>query len=127
MTIAGASFGLLILALISQVFWILVRPRVGNIVSLILLPLATLGLLIDLIIRSTQISFVAITNTYEALIFLSGAMGILLSWLQFRLRRQDARPQASSDPRGGSQFVIFGGSLLMLLFLALASSPLVPD
>src|SRR6056297_1693405 len=110
--VATASFVLLILALVTQIVWILARSGKDNLLSFILLPLATLGLFIDLTIRSFRISFVAITNTYEALIFLSGALGLVLSWLQLRSRRRSGNKETSGY--GGSifPFVIFGGSLL---------------
>ena len=120
MTFATVAFAVLILALVSQIVRILPGRSGTKIFMPLLLPASTILLVIDLVLRSIRISFVAVTNTYEALTFLSAALGAILSWMQFRADRDEKRAKES-------RYVVFGGSLLMFLFLALASSPLVPN
>ncbi len=64
--------------------------------------------------RSLEIRFVALTNTFESLVFYSGFIALLC----FLYRRQTAIPF--------NGFVQFGALMIALALLALAFSPLAP-
>ena len=79
-----------------------------------LLPAAALLLLADLVRRSIEIRFVAVTGLFESLVFFAGVVALTL----FAYRRQT---RERCQP-----FVLFGGTATALLLLALASSPWLP-
>ncbi len=80
-----------------------------------LLLLSAALLLTDLIIRSIKINFVAITNTYESLVFFSAVIMIILAAGKLRYRERFA------------SVIVFGGTVVSLALLAVASSPIAPD
>ncbi|MBN2049816.1 MAG: cytochrome c biogenesis protein CcsA [Spirochaetales bacterium] len=80
-----------------------------------LLTLSALLLLTGFVHRSILIRFAALTNTYEALVFFS--LGILLILAVSSWMKRPPLPPA----------VVFGGVLLSLLLLALSSSPIAPS
>jgi len=111
---ATIAFALLILSLLIQIVFLLMggagRDRFTHYLSLA----AALLLFFTTGIRSVQIGFLAMTNTYESLIFFAGVIALIL--FIYRLR---ARGRALP-------FLLFGGTLLSVLFLAIASSPTIP-
>ncbi|MEJ2662427.1 MAG: cytochrome c biogenesis protein CcsA [Spirochaetia bacterium] len=116
--------------------------------SLFLLPAGTLLCIISLIDRSIRIGFPAVTNMYESLLFFAAATGTILS--VYRLRRGmripvrtpgrvPARSAAGVPPdekdsdhetaasAQSARFFLFGGSIFIIILLAIASSPLAPS
>lgn len=75
------------------------------------------GLLVATIVqRSIAIRFMAVTNTYESLLFFSAAIALLVFAL--RMTRGRARPA------GLPPFVAFGATVVAAVLLMLSSSPL---
>ena len=64
--------------------------------------------------RSVEIRFVALTNTFESLVFYSAVLSLLV----FGYRKQKKLPV--------NDFIQFGAIFVSLVLLALASSPLAP-
>lgn len=76
---------------------------------------AAAALLVAVIVdRSVRIQFVAVTNTYESLVFFAGALAAVAAVLALVLRRRLG------------EFVLFGATMVALVLLALSSSPLAP-
>jgi ABC-type transport system involved in cytochrome c biogenesis permease subunit len=73
----------------------------------------SLLLLTDLVQRSFAIGFPALTNTFEALLFFSAAIYLLLFLAYGRLE--------------GTKIVLFGATMVAAVLLALAASPLIPS
>ena len=113
----SAAFALLLLAALLQAAFLLRREgrpapaRRLDPLSPFLLPAAAGLLLADLVRRSIQIRFVAITGIFESLVFFAAAVALAL--FSYRLR----------SGRRGLPFVLFGGTVTALLLMALASSP----
>ena len=93
----------------------LFRGKDKDPVSVYILLASALLLLAELVVRSVRIGFVAVTNTYEWLVFFSAAIMIILS--VGRLAFRDLfRP-----------VILFGGTVVAVALLAIASSPIAPD
>ena len=112
-----ATLGLLFIALatVLQAGFLLRRENRRDPVSHWLLAAAALLLFITLVQRSITIQFVAVTNTYESLVFFSAVICVVLFGL--RLSRRT---------RGISPFVMFGATFVCLVLLIVTSSPLAP-
>jgi len=110
-----AAFGLLIAAAIVQIAYLLRKQREADPFSHFL-ELAAAVLLFSITIhRSIQIHFVAVTNTFESLVFFAAVIALVL--FVYRLRaKQRTLP-----------FVVFGGTIVAVALLAIASSPLAPS
>ena len=80
-----------------------------------------LGLSGLILLRSVAIGFPALTKTYEGLLFFSWALSLTLLILS---ARDMFSGKAVGAPR---RQMLLWGVLLVVLFIALASSPLVPD
>jgi len=70
--------------------------------------------------RSIAIGFVAVTNTYESLVFFSAAIALLLFVLRLVLNRGAARST------GLPPFVAFGATFVAAVLLMISSSPVAP-
>jgi ABC-type transport system involved in cytochrome c biogenesis permease subunit len=112
---ATIALALIILAVTLQAVFLLRRENRRDPVSHWVLAAASLLLVATLVRRSILIRFVAVTDTYESLLFFSAAIGAVL----FVLRMIRAT-------RGLSPFVMFGSTIVCLALLALSSSPLAP-
>jgi ABC-type transport system involved in cytochrome c biogenesis permease subunit len=112
---ATIAFVLIGLAALVQAGFLLRRENRRDPVSHWLLGAAAVLLAATLIDRSVLISFVAVTNTYESLLFFAAAICAVLFAL--RLIR---------STRGLSPFVLFGSTVVALALLAVSSSPLAP-
>jgi ABC-type transport system involved in cytochrome c biogenesis permease subunit len=112
-----ATLGLFCIALaaVLQAGFLLRRENRRDPVSHWLLAAAALLLFATLAERSFRIRFVAVTDTYESLVFFSAAICVVLFIL--RLARKT---------RGMSPFVMFGATFVCLVLLMLSSSPLAP-
>ncbi len=108
--IATIGFIILCLACITQIVYLILKKTEPF--SHFLLLAASLLLFAETTIRSVKIQFVAVTNTFESLIFFAGAICLVL--FIYRLRSGK-----SSFP-----FVLFGGTIISIILLAIASSPL---
>jgi ABC-type transport system involved in cytochrome c biogenesis permease subunit len=109
--ISTIAFCLLIAAIILQIIYLFRNAGEPDPFSHFFLLAAGLLLFAALIERSIKINFVAITNTYESLVFFSGAIAVVI--FVYRLRNKGrALP-----------FMVFGGTATAVILLALTSSP----
>jgi ABC-type transport system involved in cytochrome c biogenesis permease subunit len=112
--IATIAFALLIVSAVIQAVYLLRRePRVDPFTHYILLAAAALLLAVT-IYRSVRIRFVAVTNTFESLIFFSAVIALLL--FLYRLRGK-----YRTIP-----YINFGATVVAIALLAVASSPIAP-
>jgi ABC-type transport system involved in cytochrome c biogenesis permease subunit len=113
--ISTIAFGLLCLSILVQIVFLLRMVRPADPVSHYILLASGVLLLADTVIRSIKIRFPAITNTYESLVFFSAMICFVL--FVYRVRaKQKSLP-----------FLLFGGTVVAAVFMALASSPIAPD
>jgi ABC-type transport system involved in cytochrome c biogenesis permease subunit len=115
MTMATIGLVLIALAAVLQAGFLLRRENRRDPVSHWLLLAAAVFLFAALVERSIRIRFVAVTNTYESLLFFSAVICLVL----FSLR-------VARRTRGLSPFVMFGATMFCLALLAISSSPLAP-
>jgi len=111
-SISTIAFILLIVALIVQVVFLLRRDRRLDPVSHYILLAACLLLFANIIERSVKIKFVAITNTFESLVFFSGAIALVVFIYRMRNRERTL------------PFIMFGGTIAAIILLSLTSSPI---
>lgn len=111
-SISTIAFILLIVALIVQVVFLLRRDRRLDPVSHYILLAACLLLFANIIERSVKIKFVAITNTFESLVFFSGAIALVV--FIYRMRNGERT----------LPFIMFGGTIVAIILLSLTSSPI---
>jgi ABC-type transport system involved in cytochrome c biogenesis permease subunit len=97
-----------------QAVFLLMKGERREPASAILLIGAGALLLATIIERSIQISFVAVTNTYESLLFFSAVSSVVVGVLRLTLRRKTLH------------FVLFGASVVALALLMISSSPALP-
>lgn len=118
MTFAGilgtASFALILTATVLQAIWLFRRNARPEPVSLWALLAAAATLVLDLIARSLETRFIALTSTYESLLFYAAVVALLTYWYR-RQRKLTYWPLIS-----------FGASFFALTLLAVASSPIIP-
>jgi ABC-type transport system involved in cytochrome c biogenesis permease subunit len=112
--IATIAFALLILSAVIQVIYLLRRERKIEPFSHYILLAAAALLLAVTIDRSIRIRFVAVTNTFESLVFFSAVIALVL--FLYRLRAKD-----KTIP-----YINFGGTVVAIALLAIASSPIAP-
>lgn len=112
--IATIAFGLLCLYGLVQVIFILRKDRTPDPYSHFLLVVISGLLLLVIVLRSIEIRFVAITNTFESLIFFSGIIALVLFVYRVRVKEK------------ARLYVMFGGTFIAIVFLAIASSPIAP-
>ncbi len=97
-----------------QAVFLLLRGQRREPISAALLLVAGALLLGTIVERSLRISFVAITNTYESLLFFSAATCVVVGILRLTGNR--------STPR----FVFFGATIVAATLLMIGSSPGLP-
>jgi len=112
--LAVIAFALLALAAVAQVVYLLRRERRLDPFSHYLLAAASALLLAGIVERSVRIRFVAVTNTFESLVFFAGVTALVL-FLYRLLAGERLLP-----------LVAFGGTVISLALLAIASSPAIP-
>lgn len=112
--ISTIAFALLLISFIIQSAYLFRKDGAKDPVSQWIALGAGFLLLAEIVRRSLAIRFVALTSMFESLVFLA----CLLSFLVFALRYL-RRIQAE-------RAVAFGATVLAIVFLALASSPLAP-
>jgi ABC-type transport system involved in cytochrome c biogenesis permease subunit len=108
-----AAFALLFISAGIQAVFLLRRKREADPLSHWLLGAAGALLLAVTVWRSILIRFVAVTNTFESLVFFAAFVALLL--FVFRLASRKLIP-----------FVSFGGTVIAIALLAVASSPIAP-
>ncbi|MCP4176531.1 MAG: cytochrome c biogenesis protein CcsA [bacterium] len=112
--ICTIAFILMFVVLFIQVIYLFKDPnRVDPFSHWLYIIIFTL-LFIETVLRSIQIQFFAITNTFESLIFFSGVIILLLTIYKMKFKNK-ALP-----------LILFTGTLMGILFLAIASSPIAP-
>jgi ABC-type transport system involved in cytochrome c biogenesis permease subunit len=110
--ISTIGFIILCVACAVQIIFLIRKSGEPDPISHFLLLAATLFLFAETTVRSLKIQFVAVTNTFESLIFFAGVISLVL--FIYRLRsRQNTLP-----------FIIFGGTITAIILLAIASSPI---
>jgi len=115
MILVTIVFVIIIAAAVSKaVFMIRGNAEKDRYTSYLFLSSAVL-LIISIIIRSIQIQFFAVTNTYESLIFYACAVCFIL----FVYEKQRKIPIL--------QGIVFGGIITAAALLAVASSPIAPS
>ena len=105
---------LLGIAAIIQVIFLLMKTDKADPVSHFLLLGGAILLLATTVQRSIQINFVAVTNTFESLVFFAGMIALVL--FVYRVQKKWKV----------YQFVLFGSTIMAVILLALASSPIAP-
>ena len=109
-----AAFILFLAAAALQVAWLFRRDGRPDPLSHWALLAAAILIVADLIVRSLEIGFPALTSTYESLLFYAGALALLC--FAYRIQsRLTYRP-----------LVAFGSTFTAIVLLAIASSPLLP-
>lgn len=98
-----------------QIVFIFMKSNKYDLFSHWLLLFAGIALIADIVYRSVLIEFIALTNMYESLVFFSAVISIVL--FTFRLRLKEQSPQ----------IIIFTASVVTVILLAIASSPIVPS
>jgi ABC-type transport system involved in cytochrome c biogenesis permease subunit len=111
---ATVAFFLIFASMVLQIVFLFLRGKVHDRVSHYMLITAALLLFLFTAIRSIQIAFFAITITFESLIFFSGVIALIL--FVYKLKAKDEV----------LPLVYFGGTVLSIILLAVASSPNIP-
>ncbi len=108
------AFFLLGAAAVIQIFFLLKKTDKPDPLSHYFLLAGSLLLLATNVQRSIQINFVAVTNTFESLVFFSGVIALLLFLYRIQKKWKVL------------QFIVFGSTIIALILLAIASSPIAP-
>jgi ABC-type transport system involved in cytochrome c biogenesis permease subunit len=109
--IGTIAFALLGLYCAIQIFGLLRKGMLKDPLSHYLLLAGGLLLLSVTVERSIRINFVAVTNTYESLIFFSGVISLVLFFYRLKTGQRSV------------PFILFGGTVVAIALLAIASSP----
>lgn len=112
MILATIAALFLVAALIIQIIYLIKKGKKADPVSHWLLLVSAVLLFATTVYRSIQINFVAITNTFESLVFFAGVIALILFFYRIVSKEKVL------------QFVPFGGTIIALVFLAIASSPI---
>ena len=108
------AFFMLSAAAVIQIFFLLKKTDKPDPLSHYFLLAGSLLLLATNVQRSIQINFVAVTNTFESLVFFSGVIALLLFLYRIQKKWKVL------------QFIMFGSTIIALILLAIASSPIAP-
>ena len=108
------AFLSLSMAAIVQIIFLLKKTETSDPVSHYFLLAGSILLLATNIQRSIKINFVAVTNTFESLIFFSGIIALVLFLYRIQ-KRWKIMP-----------FIMFGSTIVALILLSIASSPIAP-
>ncbi len=114
-SLATIALILIAAAAVLQVVFLLRKSETSDPVSHFVLLVAAILLFATLVDRSIRISFPAVTNTYESLLFFSAVICVVLFVLRLTMR-------ASVMP-----FILFGGTIVALALLMISSSPIAPS
>jgi len=120
------AFVILVIVMITQIVKLFRIRNITYEVEQIFFISAALLLLLDFGHRTYRLAFPAVTNTYEALVVFSAILCGLLYLLARRIPVTGEDGDLADELRG-DRVMLFIGSTIAFLLLALASSPLVPD
>ena len=112
---ATIALALITIAAVVQVVTLLRNERRPDPVSHWVLGAAAALLVATLIIRSIRIGFIAVTNTYESLVFFSAAVCAIIFILRLTAKTRPFPP-----------LVAFGATIVSLALLMISSSPIAP-
>jgi len=113
-TFATAALILILLAAVLQIVFLLLRGEKNDPVSHWALLAASLLLFAVTVDRSIRISFPAVTNTYESLVFFSAVVCAVIFVLRLVMKSSVMR------------FILLGGTIVALALLMISSSPIAP-
>ncbi|TFG62389.1 MAG: c-type cytochrome biogenesis protein CcsB [Spirochaetales bacterium] len=108
------AFVLLIISAVIQVVFVLMKNEGKDKFSHFIILAAALLLFAVTITRSVQIRFVAVTNTFESLVFFAGVISLVL--FLYKIQKKIRLSHA----------IVFGGLIIAIAMLAIASSPIAP-
>ena len=111
---ATSALVLLALAAALQIIFLIRKGEKRDPVSPWMLLAASLLLFAVTVDRSIRISFPAVTNTYESLVFFSAVVSAVIFVLRLVMKSSVVR------------FVLLGGTVVALALLMISSSPLAP-
>ena len=117
------AFVVTMILMIDQIVKLFRKGEVSYEIEQVFFLLGALLLFFDFGYRSYQLRFPAVTHTYEALVVF--AAGILL--LLYFVGRRSPAQRASGERPGANRYIMFIGTSVAFVLLALASSPLIPD
>jgi len=109
------AFVLLAAAAVIQIIYLIRKKSMEDPVSHYLELAAAILLFVTIIIRSIQIKFVAITNTFESLVFFTGVIALVIFFYKFQ-KKIKIIPG-----------ITFGATIVALVLLSIASSPIAPS
>ncbi|NOY08323.1 MAG: cytochrome c biogenesis protein CcsA [Spirochaetes bacterium] len=112
--ISTIAFILLAAAFIIQIIFLFRDRDVPDSISHYFILVSSILLFITILLRSIKIRFVAVTNTFESLVFFAAVITLVLFIYRIRTKTK-AIP-----------FILFGGTIISLIILAIASSPIAP-
>ncbi|MFO7731644.1 MAG: cytochrome c biogenesis protein CcsA [Spirochaetia bacterium] len=121
--LATTAFVITVILMVDQIIKLFRKSEVSYEVEQVLFLLGGLLLLLDFGYRSYLLRFPAVTNTYEALVIFAAAVLLLLYLLS---RKVPSHREAGQQPEPHT-YILFVGTVVVFLLLALASSPLIPD
>lgn len=113
--IATIAFLSIILSAVIEVIFLFRKSSTPEPVSHYFHLTAAVLLFITTVYRSIRIDFVAVTNTFESLVFFSACIMLILFVYRIQTRWRVV------------PLIQFGATIIAILLLALASSPLVPS
>jgi ABC-type transport system involved in cytochrome c biogenesis permease subunit len=110
--LATIGFGLLILAVIIQVTFLIKKAKGPDPFSHFVLLASAIIFFWEFIDRSIRIHFVAVTNVYETMVLYAGLIALLL--FVYRLISKERT----------FPYLLFGGTVVAIVLMAVSSSPL---
>ncbi|MDA8409858.1 MAG: cytochrome c biogenesis protein CcsA [Treponema sp.] len=113
--LAVIGLALIALSAVPQIIFFFRKDGAADPVSHWILLAAGLALFGTIVARSIEIDFPAVTNTYEAVIFFSASLCIVMAVLRL----------ISKKSTGALRWSIFGGTVIALALVMLTSSPIV--
>jgi len=114
MTFSTIAFLFLLASIVLQIINFFKVIKIMQKINLLIMAAAALLLLVDFIIISFRIKFIALTNMYESLIFYSAVI-LVTTIIYTNLKKLKFYP-----------VIVFGTTMIAFVLLSVASSPLIP-
>lgn len=114
MMLSTIAFFLLIAAFIIQIIFLFKNKEKTDPVSHYIILASSILLFAAIVVRSIKINFVAVTNTFESLVFFAAVITLVLFLYRVKTKTK-AIP-----------FILFGGTIVSIIIIAIASSPIAP-